>query len=407
MNLVLIVSLVLAQSSQGAALGERDARRDDQEYAWLRSRFTHALHEIVEMSASDDASKKLLEEATHAETIARFMKLSRGRPRDPEAVDALVWISRFSPWPPTRPATSDAEEARRMLASQHLGSERLALAFAGAMVLASGSEGAEMLYREALSQSPHRAVRGRACYWLGCYLLEQADWGRELSRPDADWKDVPEARRVPLIVARRWGEDALKRLKGKDPNQLTKEAESLFERASSQFDDVTTRGDGSDRIGEAARVQLHAIRDLAVGRTAPQIEGQDVDGKVFRLSDFRGKIVVLTFSGNWCGPCRAMYPHERALVERMKGEHFALLSVNTDEKKETLQDAIKRGEVTWRCWWDRSTTGPICDTWHIVSFPTVFVIDREGTIRFKNVRGQELDAALAELLARTRHHNNR
>ena len=255
MNLVLVASLVLAQSSQGTASGTLDARRDDQEYARLRTGFTHALHEIVEIGTSDDASKKLLQEATQADKIARFVKLSRGRPRDPEAVDALVWISRFSPWPPTLPATSDAEEARKMLASRHLANERLALAFTGAMALASGCEAAEMLYRKALTESPHRTVRGRACYWLGCYLLEQADWARELARPDADWKDVPEARRVPLIVARRWGEDALKRLKGRDPNQLTKEAESLFERASSQFDDLTTRGDGSDRIGEAA----HAV----------------------------------------------------------------------------------------------------------------------------------------------------
>ena len=154
-------------------------------------------------------------------------------------------------------------------------------------------------------------------------------------------------------------------------------------------------------------MQLHAFRDLAVGRPAPRIEGQDVDGNVLRLSDFRGKIVVLTFSGSWCGPCRAMYLHERSLVERLKGEPFALLSVNTDEKKKTVQDAIKSGEVTWRCWWDRSTTGPICEAWHVVSFPTVFVIDQEGIIRFENVRGRELDDALAELLARKRRHTDR
>ncbi len=407
MNLILVISFVLVQSSQDNVPTAIDVRGDDQEYVRLRSRFTHALHEIVEMSASDDASKKLLQEATQADQIARFMKLCRGRPQDSEAVDALVWISRFSPWPPTLPATSDAEEARRMLASHYLASERLALALPGAMALASGSEAAELLYRKALKESPHRTVRGRACYWLGGYLLEQADWARELARPDADWKDVPEARRVPVIVARRWGENALKRLNGRDPNQLTKEAESLFECASSQFGDLTTAGDGSDRIGEAARAQLHVIRDLAVGRPAPRIEGQDADGTVFQLSDFRGKIVVLSFSGNWCGPCRAMYSHERSLVERFKGEPFALLSVNTDEKKETLQDAIESGEITWRCWWDRGTTGPICEAWHVVSFPTVFVIDREGTIRFKNVRGKELDDAVAELLASTKHHTGR
>ncbi len=120
-----------------------------------------------------------------------------------------------------------------------------------------------------------------------------------------------------------------------------------------------------------------------MGRIAPEIQGKDVEGGAFKLSDYRGKVVVLTFSGNWCGPCVGMYPDERELVKRLKDKPFALLSVNTDSDRETLRKSIKDGEITWRCWWDGSMEGPICKEWNVSSFPSVYVLDGTGTIRFK------------------------
>jgi thiol-disulfide isomerase/thioredoxin len=107
--------------------------------------------------------------------------------------------------------------------------------------------------------------------------------------------------------------------------------------------------------------------------------------------------VVLTFSGNWCGPCVGMYPQERELVAKLKGKPFAMVSVNTDAKVDTLKSSIASGEITWRCWWDGSA-GPIATRWGIEGFPTIFVLDPSGTIRFKNVRGDELDKAVDSLL---------
>ncbi len=71
------------------------------------------------------------------------------------------------------------------------------------------------------------------------------------------------------------------------------------------------------KLGEAAAKVLFQLRELAVGKPAPEIDGPDVNGKNFRLSDYRGKVIVLSFSSNLCGS--ATYAHQRALVERMKG----------------------------------------------------------------------------------------
>ena len=136
------------------------------------------------------------------------------------------------------------------------------------------------------------------------------------------------------------------------------------------------------------------------GNQAPEIEGVNVAGKPMKLSDFRGKVTVLTFWGTWCGPCMAMLPHERELVEKHAKDDFAFVSVNTDPLP-TIKRMIKKREVTWENWCDGSPDGPICRAYRVSSFPTIFVLDRAGIIRYIDVRGEELEAAIETLLAKS------
>jgi peroxiredoxin len=186
-------------------------------------------------------------------------------------------------------------------------------------------------------------------------------------------------------------------VKEKDPEALDKASEAMLERAVAEFGDVTLPG-YKRPLSELASGELFAARNLGVGKAAPEIEGVDHEGRPFKLSETRGKVVVLAFSGNWCGPCVGMYPQERALLEKFKDRPFTMVSVDTDEDVETLKRAIASGEVTWRCWWDEGTDGPITTRWGIVSFPSIFVLDRDGVIRFKEVRGDDLDRAVSGLL---------
>jgi hypothetical protein len=95
-----------------------------------------------------------------------------------------------------------------------------------------------------------------------------------------------------------------------------------------------------------------------------------------------------------------MYPHERSLVQRMEssGRPFALIGVNSDANRDELKKVLVDEKITWRSFWDRSTTGPIATRWSVHAWPTIYVIDPKGVIRYRDVRGEELDNAVNTLL---------
>jgi peroxiredoxin len=93
-----------------------------------------------------------------------------------------------------------------------------------------------------------------------------------------------------------------------------------------------------------------------------------------------------------------MYPHERSLVKRLEGKPFALLGINSDPK-DRLRQAMKKENITWRSWWDGGDTdGPISTAWNVKGWPTTYVLDSEGVIRYKNVREEQMDKAVDALL---------
>ena len=94
-----------------------------------------------------------------------------------------------------------------------------------------------------------------------------------------------------------------------------------------------------------------------------------------------------------------MYPHERSLVKRLQGKPFALIGINSDDKNH-LRDVIKKENMTWRSWLDGGdTSGPIATQWNVRGWPTIYVLDHKGVIRFKGPREHDLDKAVDQLLA--------
>ncbi|SRR5579864_1110807 len=93
-----------------------------------------------------------------------------------------------------------------------------------------------------------------------------------------------------------------------------------------------------------------------------------------------------------------MYPHERSLVKKLADKPFALLGINSDPDKAELRKALEKEQITWRSWWDKTTSGPIAKSWNVHGWPTTYVLDHKGVIRYKHVRDEKMENAVDQLL---------
>jgi hypothetical protein len=80
-----------------------------------------------------------------------------------------------------------------------------------------------------------------------------------------------------------------------------------------------------------------------------------------------------------------MFPHERSLVKKLADKPFALIGVNSDQDKAELKKAMEKENITWRSFWDVTTSGPIATRWAVQGWPTLYIIDHKGVIRHKHV----------------------
>ncbi len=152
---------------------------------------------------------------------------------------------------------------------------------------------------------------------------------------------------------------------------------ALLELATNEYGDVRLRG---STLKEMLEATLNSSK-VQPGMIAPEIEGKDLHGQAMRLSDHRGKVIMLDFWADWCPYCRQMYPHNRKLLEKYGDQPFALLGINADEAGRGRQ-VTDAGQVTWPSW-DDGPTHDICTNWAVDGYPTIFLIDRRGIIRFK------------------------
>jgi hypothetical protein len=94
-----------------------------------------------------------------------------------------------------------------------------------------------------------------------------------------------------------------------------------------------------------------------------------------------------------------MLPHEKTLVKRLQDKPFALIGINSDGDAATVKEVLKKNEITWRQAIDGTTQGPLATKWNVNGWPTIYVLDGNGVIRYRDVRGEDMDKAVDTLLA--------
>lgn len=150
-------------------------------------------------------------------------------------------------------------------------------------------------------------------------------------------------------------------------------------------------------LGDKAQKSLHSLENLRVGKEAPMIVGTDLQGKPLRLSDYKGKVVLLSFWSTDCGPCLQMIPEEQKLIETFDGQPFALLAVNNDQELTVAQDTAEKKGIDWPCWYDGQDQ-PIHKDYNVLMWPTFYLIDPEGKIAAKDVAPTEVAAEVKKLM---------
>jgi thiol-disulfide isomerase/thioredoxin len=330
--------------------------------------------------------------------VSRFIKLAESNPDDPVAIDALLWVTdlamqRVVIVQEVLPLYGRAVEL--LLERNRIDDPRVGQAcLRGLRYYCPPSE---RFLRIAMDKSRNREVRGRACMALAKLLSTKRLIA--LSHAYDEGGKSP----LPPLIAKRIDPSYVKYIREADPGTLHAEVEALFERAAQDYGDIvydpSRTGIHRRTIGDVARSELRELRDLAIGKVAPEIEGESVDGKLLKLSDYRGKVVVLNFWASWCGPCMDLVPHERALVKRLESKPFALLGIDGDQDRQKAAHVMVKEAMHWPSWWDHTDgDGPIATQWNVRGWPTIYILDHNGVIRYKNFPRNDLDTLVDTLL---------
>jgi thiol-disulfide isomerase/thioredoxin len=150
------------------------------------------------------------------------------------------------------------------------------------------------------------------------------------------------------------------------------------------------RGRSATTPATKAKPKQLPKEEIAIGKKAIEIVGTTVEGERLRLSDFKGKVVLIDVWATWCGPCVAAIPHEKKLVERFKGRPFTILGISGDRTRDDLQSFLNKNKLPWPNIHDG--TGEIRRNWQIEAYPTFAVVDHHGIVAGYWVGSNHMDA---------------
>ncbi len=369
----------------------------------------------------------------------RMVDLAATEPQNPAARDALLWVLDKPGMAPAGPYSDEFTRAVLLLLRYHADDPEVARVGLGLDNL--GSPARDMFLEGLYIRAKGHETKGLATIALGQYLEAKARVAealRKIKGPAQTKMRTQTFDEGGRLVEKEFElpQEQLAwhlHLRLTDPEAVRSEARRLFDEVIKNYGDVLyltrrhrdlqellkqpspswngrpltpeERNQGQrmlahkKTLADVAKAKIDEMENLVAGKPAPAIDGTGMDGKPLKLSDYRGKVVMLVFWGTWCGPCMQEVPHERELAERFKGRPFTVLGVDCDSDKAAALKVMKEQGITWPNWNDGDPgEGPIAQTYHVRGYPTVILIDAKGVIRSPNMLGSGLDKIVGDLI---------
>jgi len=154
---------------------------------------------------------------------------------------------------------------------------------------------------------------------------------------------------------------------------------------------------GAQQTEDAADATLAALK---IGTQFPDFSEKDVTGQPLSIANYKGKVVMIDFWATWCGPCRGEIPNVVATYQKYHDKGFEIIGVSLDQDRQKLLDFTKENGMTWQQFFDgQGWNNKLAVKYGIESIPMTFLLDGNGKIIGKDLRGQELTDAVAGAVA--------
>ena len=144
---------------------------------------------------------------------------------------------------------------------------------------------------------------------------------------------------------------------------------------------------------------LTAERKIAVGSEPVAFSVKSIDGKTLSPADYKGKVLLIDFWATWCGPCVMEMPNVKNVYNRYHAKGFEIVGISLDQSRDKLDAYLRQQQIEWPQYFDgKWWSNDVAVKYGITSIPTTVLVDRKGKIRFKTLRGKQLEKAVQELL---------
>ena len=176
-----------------------------------------------------------------------------------------------------------------------------------------------------------------------------------------------------------------------------------FDKAKREYEIVVKQYSFLERqIIEMAKANLEDIdtlKRLAIGSKPIPFEVKTTDGDVVSLEKLKGKVVLLDFWATWCGPCRVEMPNVVRLYKKNQKKGFEIVGISLDRSRSAMDQYVKANDMDWPQFFDgKYWQNEIAMMYRVRSIPATYLIDKQGVIRYRALRGKELEAAVDKLL---------